>query len=226
LPDVRLSPRTYKLGLPRGGNPEDETDPDVRLRRLEESYQTRIAALEEQFAAEKQKAFGEGLRQGEKQAEERARGLFDAECRRFASLMQQFAKARHEALRVSEVQLVDLVISAVEKIIAGRPENPERIAETLREAFDLLVTKDKLCIVCSPADAGFIKDLLATHRDEFEEIAKFTVREDPAIGTGGCLVETEWGTIDARVEKRVAVLKQVWRQAAKELPPDQAENES
>jgi len=226
LPDVQFIPRAYKVGIPGGGNPEDETDPLVRVRRLEQSYQARIANLDQQLAAEREKAFAEGFAQGEKEASDRARVEFDEERRRWASLMQQLTTARRDIFRASESQLVQLVIAAVEKIIAGRPYHPEKIAETLREAFDLLVTKDKLTIICAPGDASFIKDLLADHRDEFEDIAKFTVREDPAITPGGCLVETEWGTIDARVEKRVAALKQIWREATMAPPPDQDEDES
>ena len=75
-------------------------------------------------------------------------------------------------------------------------------------------------------ESAFIRELLAGHRDEFEDIAKFIVREDPAISPGGCLVETEWGTIDARIEKRLAVIKQLWREAARTPVVEPEENDS
>ncbi len=216
LLDVRLGSRTYKLGLPGGGNPEDEADPETRLRRLQQKHEAEIAVIRKRLEAEKDAAFVAGRGEGFEQATQEAGRRLAAEQARWAGLMNQLAEARRKAFAVSETQLIDLVIAAVDKIVGGRPEQPEKIADTLREAFDLLSTKDKLSIICSPADAAFIKTLLADHRNEFEDIAKFTVREDPAIQSGGCLVETEWGTIDARVEKRLAVLKQVWREAARE----------
>jgi len=222
LPDVQLSPRTYRLGIPGGGNPEDQTDPEVRLRNLEQSYQAKIAALDQSIRVEKQRAYDEGFQHGRAEAEQQAQTNLAEERQRWAGLMQQLGNAREEAYRISEVQLVDLVCCAVEKIIAARPESPEKIADILREAFSLLIEKDQLCIVCAPSDAAFIRELLTEHRDEFEDLAKFTLREDPAIGSGGCLVETEWGAIDARVEKQVAVIKQLWREAAKTPAPDES----
>lgn len=215
LPEVRLSPRAYKLGFPGGGSAEDDSDPEVRLHRLEATYQAKLAALQERLTAEKQRAFADGLQEGRRQAEVEALARLDALLSQWAGLLDQVIKVRRDAMHVSETQLIELVIGTVEKLIAARPDDPGRIAQTLREAFDLLVTKDKLTIICSPADATFIRNFLTGHRGEFEDITKFTVREDPAITSGGCLVETEWGTIDARVEKRLAVVKQLWRDAAR-----------
>jgi len=226
LPEVCLSPRAYKLGFPGGGNPEDEADPEVRLRRLEAGYQARLATLQERLTAENAGAHAAGLREGRQQAQAEAQARLDDLSRHWAGLLSQLTRARQEALHVSETQLVELVISAVEKLVAARPSEPECIARTLREAFNLLVTKDKVTIVCASSDAAFIRELLAGHRDEFEDIAKFIVREDPAISPGGCLVETEWGTIDARIEKRLAVIKQLWREAARTPVVEPEENDS
>jgi len=203
------------LGIPGGGNPEDQTDPEVRLRNLEQSYQDKIAALQQSLSDEKQRAYDEGFQHGRARAEQQAQSNLAAERQRWAGLMQQLGRAREEAYRTSETQLVEMVCSAVEKIIATRPESPEKIADILRKAFSLLIDKDQLCIVCAPSDAAFIRELLTEHRNEFEDITRFTLREDPAIGSGGCLVETVWGAIDARVEKQLAVIKQLWREAAK-----------
>lgn len=216
LPGVNLGSRTYKLGLPGGGNPEDEADPEVRIRRLEQKYENRIAELDLRRQVESDAAFAAGREEGMRQATAEAAERLAAEQAHWASLLDDLARARRNALAVSETQLIDLVLAAVDKIIGARPEQTGMIGETLRRAFTLLSTKDKLSIVCSPADAAYIKNLLADHRSEFEDIAKFTVREDSAIQPGGCLVETEWGTIDARVEKRLAVLKNIWREAAEE----------
>ncbi len=216
LPAVQLSPRTYKLGLPQGGNLDDESDPEVRLRHVELKHLAEIEALQAQLITEKAAALASGREEGFRQAEQEASQRLAAEQARWAGLLNQLAIARHDAFAASETQLVDLVMAAVDKIIAGRPEDPGKIAETLREAFDLLTSKDNLSIICAPADAAFIKKLLADHRNDFEDIAQFSIREDPAIQPGGCLVETEWGTIDARVEKRLAVLRQIWATAASE----------
>ncbi len=216
LSAVKLTSRTYKLGLPQGGNLDDESDPDVRLRHLELQHLAEIEALNDQMQAEKQAAFTQGRQEGYAAAETEAAQRLDAEQARWAGLLNQLAGARREAFAVSETQLIDLVLAALDKIIAARPEKPEMVADTIREAFNLLANKDKLSIICAPTDAAFIKKLLADHRNDFEDIAKFSVREDPAIQPGGCLVETEWGAIDARVEKRLAVLKQIWTEAARE----------
>jgi len=223
LPAVHLDERTYKLGLPNGGN-LDESDPEVRLRNIELQHLAEIEALKAQSDAEKTATLSRGREEGIRQARAEAEQRLATEQVRWVGLLHQLAAARREAFAVSEAQLVDLVLAAVDKIIACRPERPEMIAETLREAFNLLATKDELTIICSPTDASFIKHLLAEHRSDFDDVAKFVIRDDPAIQSGGCLVETVWGTIDARVEKRLAVLKQIWGEATSR-PRGDGENE-
>lgn len=216
LPAVHLAPRSYKLGLPNGGNLDDESDPEVRLRHIELKHLAEIETLRSHYEIEKETAMAASRHEGYQQASQEAAQQLAAEQARWAGLLNQLAAARQEVFAVSETQLIELVLAAVDKIIAGRPERPEKIGDTLREAFNLLATKDKLTIICSPADAVYIRKLLTEHRNDFEDIARFSVREDPGIQPGGCLVETEWGTVDARVEKRLAVLKQIWSEAAHE----------
>lgn len=216
LPAVRLAPRSYKLGLPNGGNLDDESDPEVRLRHIELKHLAEIETLRSHYEAERDAALAAGREEGYRQAGRDAAQRLAAEQARWAGLLHQLAAARREAFAVSETQLIELVLAAVDKIISGRPDHPEKIGETLRAAFNLLATKDELTIICAPDDAAHIKKLLAEHRNDFEDIARFSVREDPGIQSGGCLVETQWGTVDARVEKRLAVLKQIWTDAAHE----------
>lgn len=180
--------------------------------------QVELSALRQKAAVEKQQAFERGFREGQQKAEQKAAAHLTAENQRWAGLLQQLASARREALQQAEGQLIELVLKATEKIISTRPPSPETISAALREALSLLLTKDKLTIVCAPADGAYLREFLSTHREEFEDLAKFTIREDASISSGGCLVETEWGTVDARVEKQLAILKRIWRDAVDQKP--------
>ncbi len=221
LPRVQLSEQAYKIGVPGGGRAGDKYSLEGRLRLQEEQAQARIAALEARLQAETEQARNEGRHEGELRAQAR----FDEEYKRWAGMLQQLAGARREALHQVESQAVELILRVLDTIIAARPASTEAIGPALRDAFAQLLSKDHLTIVCAPSDAAFMRNLLTEHADEFEDITSYTIREDPAIKTGGCIVETEWGMVDARVEKRLSVLKQIWRDAAKELPPAPLENQ-
>jgi flagellar assembly protein FliH len=53
-------------------------------------------------------------------------------------------------------------------------------------------------------------DLVREHRKEWVEAVEgmgtLTVEADPAIARGGCVLETDAGDVDARVEERLAML--------------------
>ena len=210
LPRVSLSDQAYKIGVPGGGKPGDEFSPEGRLRLQEEQSQARIAALEARLQAETQHAREEGRHEGELRAQAR----FDDEYKRWAGMLQQLAEVRRNAIFQAEAQAVELSLSTMDMIISTRTSSTEAIGPALRDAFNQLLSKDHLTSVCAPSYEAFMRNLLTEHADEFEDITSYTIREDPAIKSGGCIVETEWGMVDARVEKRLSVLKQVWRDAA------------
>jgi len=177
------------------------------------------------MTVEKEQAFNDGIQQARDDANEKARQRYQAEMAQLAEMLQQVATAREHAYQVSESQLVELTLCAVDRILHCRPEYPEKIAPVLREAFNQLLTRDNLTITCAPADATFLRNLLARSSEEFSEITKFAIREDSSISPGGCLVETEWGTIDARLEKQLAVLKDAWRQEMPVPTPAKSDRE-
>ncbi len=219
LPTARLSERRYKLGVPRGGNPEDFADPDVRLKRMEEQCNARLAEQQQRHLTEREEAFLQGRREGIREAERSAQVRIQQEQGRWLELCQQLLAAREEVVRVSERQLVELTLAAVEAVAMERPGGSETIAATLREAFQLLRANDRITIVCSPDDFLAIQHVLKEDADTLGELTAVRVREDSAIRPGGCLVETEWGSIDARIEKRLSVLKQLLRA---EMPTDES----
>ena len=77
--------------------------------------------------------------------------------------------------------------------------NPNVLRPVIREALDLLGAEHRSAVVrMHPADLDALEDLV---RSEFAGMA-LTLRADPALQPGGCVVESAGMVIDASLQKR------------------------
>jgi type III secretion protein L len=124
-----------------------------------------------------------------------------------AVLTNEFANSRMDWFNACERQMVELVCTALEQILGDRSADPDRIARALRLAFEQLSSGDRVTVRCHPDELDVVQDLIAGSADEKSEFKRVRVVADEQIGINGCLVETDLGVVDARIEKQLAVLK-------------------
>lgn len=94
-------------------------------------------------------------------------------------------------------------------------ENPEVLLEILRDVSSRLQSEQEVVVRVAPAQFEFIENLKnETKRElQFLKNMKFDPSED--VNPGGCIIETNYGQIDARVEERVDKL---WQSIYEAIP--------
>ena len=105
--------------------------------------------------------------------------------------------------------MVEIICRALEQILGDRPPHSDRVARALRLAFEQLSGGDRVTVRCHPDELEFVQKALASSLGEKSEFKRVRVLADEQVGVNGCLVETELGVVDARVEKQLAILKGV-----------------
>jgi len=113
---------------------------------------------------------------------------------------------RDRALAVAEQDLVRLSVKLAEKIV-GRELRTDRetVVDIISTALQHARQKENLLIRVNPAD-------LSTAQKELERFKSYSrskfidISADPRVGKGGCLIESEVGTVDARLETQFRVL--------------------
>ncbi len=162
----------------------------------------------------------EGAKEREAQAYER--GVVDGERRLSDQLLQQRADLQRlqtgvlnslrdavsGVLQDSETMLLDLAFEVAEKVIDGVPISREVVEANVRSALDEAKDATQFTIHLHPDDLELLKRQTSDLLDESATGRPMRFVPDPEVGRGGCLVRTEFGSIDARRETRLARLRQ------------------
>ncbi len=188
----------------------EEADAIVaRARELEEAARRRA----EEAAS---RGYEEGFQQGRKDGEEMGRRELEVAAQRLNKLISSLESQGNQYFSKYEAQLVKLVMEAVRQVVMRQIElDPSLIIDVIKQAFQRVVEGSKVTIRLSPKDMELVTELLS--RDH-ELVGAHTVDvvPDSGISPGGCLVETEFGLVDATVETRLDTVRQEMARVLKE----------
>lgn len=127
---------------------------------------------------------------------------------RMHKILEAVMQRREEILQDTESQIVELVILMARKVIKILSENQKNVimANTLA-ALKKVKTRGEVTLRVNLEDVK----LTSSHIDEFiqhvENVQGITVLEDSAVEKGGCIVETDFGAIDARISSQLTELE-------------------
>jgi len=154
------------------------------------------ADIYEQGKRDGQKALEEQLRQQHSELLELQNGVL-------ASLRQTIPRIMSDC----ECSLVALALEAARKLVAGLPISSEMIEANVREALAQVAESTEFNVHLHPQDLELLQrvnsPLLAGASTD-----KIQFRHAPEVTRGGCLVQTRFGMIDARLETKFELLKQ------------------
>lgn len=152
----------------------------------------------------KQSGYETGHKEGYDSGVDEVNRLIDRMHRILEAVMQR----REEILADTESQIVELVILMARKVIKILSENQKNVvmANTLA-ALKKVKTRGEVTLRVNLEDVK----LTSSHAQEFiehvENIKGITVLEDSSVERGGCIVETDFGAIDARVSSQLQELE-------------------
>ncbi len=190
---------------------------DIRRRNLdaavEETVLQRMKEIEEQAYKH---AYDLGMIEGEKKAFEEKRLEFDARINQVDELLKKMENVKVNLLQQNEAQFMHLIFKIAEKIalheIVG---NKEHIAAYIKNVVESLAADDRVNVHVSKDDFAFIDDLRSRLEKQGTQFEKIKLISEPNMTPGGCVIETNFGAIDATVEQRVA---KAWEAIVSKLP--------
>jgi flagellar assembly protein FliH len=155
-------------------------------------HQAHLAALERE-------AFAKGYAQGERAGIEAGGKRAEAMLRRVAQTLTDLASLRETLIQQTERQMVQLSITIARRIVHREVSlDPELIAAMAHVALKKLGTSSPATIRLHPEDYTVV-----AHEGETWGNGNVKVVPDPAVARGGCLVESEFGRIDASIERQL-----------------------
>lgn len=166
------------------------------LRRLEGKTSSSDSAQMEKTAYES------GFRQGEKAGLEIAEKKLEAVMKRCAETILEIGKLKPALYLQAERDVVKLALEIAKKVVHREVQVDGEIIQTLvRVALSHVGSKAPVTIHLHPADHSFMLEQRAAAIPSGQSEQNLILLADKSIERGGCLIETECGDIDARIEE-------------------------
>ena len=162
------------------------------------------AALDEEKNEAREQGQSEGRESGYNEGKAEVERLVE----RTQKILEKAQDKRGEILVDTEREIVHLVLLIARKIIKTISENQKDvIISNVIEALRKVKTKGDISIKVNLADL----ELATEHKKEFidlvEGVKSIQVLEDSTVDAGGCIIETDFGEIDARIASQLAELE-------------------
>jgi len=121
----------------------------------------------------------------------------------------QLKAIREETYRQLENELVELALAIAQKIICREiATDKETVVCVAREALAKVDDPGNVKIKMNPSDLEFINQTKYQLSNLIPDVTKVTFEAEESIQSGGCIIETELGEIDARIEKQLQAVKE------------------
>jgi flagellar assembly protein FliH len=182
--------------LKRQAEEEAEKTRFEATRQAEETLreaQSRAAAIKEET---RKAGFEEGREAGWKDGRAEAERIIE----RLHIVLSRAIEKRAEILKDSEAQVVHLILQIAKKVVKVISENQKNIViNNAMQALQKLKNKSDVVIRVNLADVNMMSEHTRDIIGLVENVKSITVMEDSTVDRGGCVIETDFGEIDARI---------------------------
>ena len=176
----------------------------------------------EQIRAE---AYDQGLQDGAQHAAEEARRHLDKTFQTLNGMIDTIAQHQQIIYRHSEAGCVELVFAMVEKVVGALDHSQKQtIHETLNKVLKSAEIAGRVKILVNPQDLQHIKSMENDLRGHFPDLKDLGILPDESIGIGGCIIETDLGKVDARINTQMSEMVDKLRKYYKELEHNEDES--
>ena len=165
--------------------------------RLEEEIRGRVEKIE---AEARQKGAGEGREQGYQEGRAEVQRLIDNLQRIISAAIER----RNLIIEEAETQVINLVLLIAKKVIKVISENQKNVViNNVVQALRKLKSRGEVVIRVNLADLELTSAHIADFMKMVENVKSITVLEDSSVDRGGCIIETDFGQIDARISSQL-----------------------
>jgi len=126
----------------------------------------------------------------------------------------QLDAIRKDTYQQVEKEVVDLALAIAQKVICREiSTDPETVVCVAKEALAKVDDPGKIKIKMNPSDLQFINETQYQLSNLIADVNHVTFEAEESIQSGGCIIETELGEIDARIEKQLQAVEESFRSA-------------
>ncbi|MDE6736558.1 MAG: flagellar assembly protein FliH, partial [Treponemataceae bacterium] len=167
-----------------------------------------IADAQAQQDALAERSQKDGYEQGRTEGYDEGKAEVGRLGERTHAILDEVISRREEILRSTEQQIVELVILMTRKVVKLLSESQKNVVmANVLEALKKVRGRGKVNIRVNLADLKLTTEHAQNFVRQFESVEGVSVYEDSSVDKGGCIVETDFGAIDARIASQLGELE-------------------
>jgi flagellar assembly protein FliH len=189
------------------------------VEKVSDEEQVEAAALEKLKEIQEgayNEAYALGLEEGRKEAFEKVSGEIAERMEGLDQVLLAAKNLKKDLSAFNESHLIKLVFHMASRLAKMElAQNNDSMVSILRDAVGLAQDEEKITVRVSQAQFDFLEELKKETGRELEFIKKIAFEPSPEVSEGGCIVETNYGEVDARTEQRI---QQLWTALSENMP--------
>jgi flagellar biosynthesis/type III secretory pathway protein FliH len=172
----------------------------------QEEAQVIRAQVQEEAQQILEQAGNEGYSDGLKRAQAEIEADRQMAIEQSQSLIEEARKTKIAILDSVENDIVRLAMAIAKKVIVAElSSNPQAIVDIVRQAISFLDNPYNVRVYVNPADLQYLMDSIASEglTDIGSTDLEIELKADRRISSGGCIVDSGMGSVDAQLESRI-----------------------
>jgi flagellar assembly protein FliH len=149
----------------------------------------------------RQLGYDEGYKEGFQKGKKEASLEFEPFFKTYDQCVRDLTTFRKKMFGKVEREMLEMVVELTKKIVHHEISiREDSIKDMIRLAVDSVIDKESMVIKVNPADKGYAESFRPELHLLFDEIKNITFEASPAMERGGCVIETNFGTVDAQIK--------------------------
>lgn len=174
----------------------------------QQKAQDLMTASQDAIEKQRKEAEEQGLLTGREMGFKEGKVEVDRLIERTQQVLERTQNKRNEILVETEQRIIDLVILIARKVIKVISENQrEVILSTVQDALRKVKGRGDIIIRVNTRDLQLATEHIKDFIQMFERASNIQIQEDSSVDQGGCIIETDFGEVDARIASQLTELE-------------------
>ncbi|MFW5710543.1 MAG: flagellar assembly protein FliH [Spirochaetia bacterium] len=157
----------------------------------------------------RQDAYNEGYKAGHEEGYNSGKPEVERLVEQLHHIIDRTLEKRAEIIEESETQLINLVLMITKKVVKVISENQKNVViNNVIQALRKLKSRGEVLIKVNLEDVELTTDHVKDFMRMVDNVQSVTVVEDSTVDKGGCIIETDFGEIDARISSQLQEIEE------------------
>jgi flagellar assembly protein FliH len=186
-----------------------EDEAERKIAEARQKAEALVTDAENRVEEIEKEAYGKGYKEGNETGYHEGQQEVERLVEQLHKVISSAVERRNEIIDETETQLISLVLQISQKVIKVISENQKNVVvNNVIQALRKLKTRNDVIVRVNLDDVDIASERIKDFMRMVENVKSITVVEDSSVDKGGCIIETDFGEIDARIASQLNEIQQ------------------